>query len=141
MKKAQLKYYFDADVLGLAKIVAETRSDVTYPGDPGGVILSRERPPCFITDTSVKDHVWIPDVADRGLSIITRDKKIRAKQAERDAVLRYRAKVFTLVSKENMNNWGQLEIFMCRWRDIENLGSEKGPFIYALYRTSINRWL
>jgi hypothetical protein len=28
----------DADVLGLGKILAAIRTDVTYPGDPGGKV-------------------------------------------------------------------------------------------------------
>lgn len=141
MTKAQIDYYFDADILGLAKIVMMLRSDVTYPGDLGGVIHNRERPPCFIYDTNVKDHVWIPRVADRGWSIITRDKRILDKTAERKAVLEHKAKVLTLVGEGAMTKWGQLEILMCRWRDIEKLGSDTGPFIYALYRTSYNSLL
>jgi hypothetical protein len=35
-KPAIVRFYVDADVLGLAKILVQVRSDVTYPGDPGG---------------------------------------------------------------------------------------------------------
>jgi hypothetical protein len=35
-RPAQVRYYFDANVLGLAKVVSTLRPDVTYPGDPGG---------------------------------------------------------------------------------------------------------
>ncbi len=37
-KPAVVRFYVDADVLGLAKILVQVRSDVTYPGDPGGVL-------------------------------------------------------------------------------------------------------
>jgi hypothetical protein len=30
-----VRFYFDADVLGLAKVMVMLRSDMTYPGDPG----------------------------------------------------------------------------------------------------------
>jgi hypothetical protein len=30
-----IRYYIDADLLGLGKVLANVRSDVTYPGDPG----------------------------------------------------------------------------------------------------------
>jgi hypothetical protein len=33
-KPATVRFYFDADVLGLAKILVQVRADVTYPGDP-----------------------------------------------------------------------------------------------------------
>jgi hypothetical protein len=32
-----LRFYIDADLLGVAKILATVRSDVTFPGDPGGL--------------------------------------------------------------------------------------------------------
>jgi hypothetical protein len=50
-KPATVRFYFDADVLGLAKTVVKVRSDVTYPGDTGDRVHKRERPPCPITST------------------------------------------------------------------------------------------
>jgi hypothetical protein len=47
-KPALVQFYVDADVLGLAKILAQIRSDVTYPGDPGGRVKGgRVRPGLF----------------------------------------------------------------------------------------------
>lgn len=56
-RAANLRFYFDADVLGVAKVVAALRSDVTYPGDPGATIKKRFRPPCPLTTPAVKDEV------------------------------------------------------------------------------------
>jgi hypothetical protein len=36
IKPAEVRYYIDADILGLARVLAALRPDVTYPGDPGG---------------------------------------------------------------------------------------------------------
>lgn len=63
---AAVRFYFDADVLGLAHVVAGLRSDATYPGDPGAVIKRRERPACPIADPAARDDVWIPQVATLG---------------------------------------------------------------------------
>jgi hypothetical protein len=134
-----VRFYFDADVLGLAKVVASIRPDVTYPGDPGGEVRKRVRPPCVITDPETADLVWIPRVAREGWSIISRDRHIEAYPAERDAVIAYNAKMFTIASDEKLDVWHQLEILMTRWRDIERLNDERGPFIYALYRTRATR--
>ena len=44
-----VRFYIDADLLGVAKILAGVRSDVTYPGDPGGgapMASSDHRVPC-----------------------------------------------------------------------------------------------
>lgn len=35
-RPADVRFYVDADVLGLAKLLVRLRSDVTYPGDPEG---------------------------------------------------------------------------------------------------------
>lgn len=75
-KPALVRFYFDADVLGLAKVLVQVRADVTYPGDPGGTLHRRTRPACPITTTAVKDDVWIPQVASLGWLIITRDSRI-----------------------------------------------------------------
>ena len=43
IKPAVVRFYLDADVLGLAKLICQERSDCTYPGDPGAVIRKRRR--------------------------------------------------------------------------------------------------
>ncbi len=138
---ARVRFYFDADVLGLAKVVASIRPDVTYPGDPGGEVRKRRRSPSIITDPATEDLVWIPQVARQGWSIITRDRHIEAYPAERDAVIAYNAKMFTIASNEKLDLWHQLEILMIRWRDIERLSEQPGPFMYALYRTTTTKLL
>jgi hypothetical protein len=35
LRAAQVRIYVDADIIGLGKIIASLRNDVTYPGDPG----------------------------------------------------------------------------------------------------------
>ena len=49
LRAAQVRFYIDADILGLGKILGDLRNDVTYPGDPGAVIHNRQREPCTIT--------------------------------------------------------------------------------------------
>jgi hypothetical protein len=94
-----------------------------------------------ITDPETEDLVWIPRVAREGWSIISRDRNIGAYPAERDAVIAYGAKMFTIASDEKLDVWHQLEILMTRWRDIERFSEHPGPFIYALYRTTTTRVL
>ncbi len=77
-RPAVVRFYVDADALGLARILVQVRSDVTYPGDPGGVLHKRQRPPCSITSPAVLDTEWIPETARQGWLIITRDANIAA---------------------------------------------------------------
>lgn len=44
VQPAEIRFYFDADVLGLAKVVVRFRPDVTYPGDPGAWCISETFP-------------------------------------------------------------------------------------------------
>jgi len=84
-KPADVRFYFDQDILGLAHVIAGLRADSTYPGDVGAVIKRRQRPACPVTP-GTKDMVWIPQVTDLGWLIITRDSRIQAHKAEIAAV-------------------------------------------------------
>jgi hypothetical protein len=37
-RPALVRYYVDADLLGVAKILVQLRGDVTHPGDQGGPV-------------------------------------------------------------------------------------------------------
>lgn len=142
VREAAVQYYVDADTLGLAHILAGIRPDVTFPGDPGGVIREKwNRPPSPITSTDVPDEEWIPVVAGRGWTIITRDQRIERRPAERASVIANSARVVAITSKEKLTVWHQLEIVMTRWRDIERVADVPGPSIHSITRTSMRRLL
>ena len=96
VRTTAVRFYFDADVLGLAHVVAAPRSDATFPGDPGAVIKKRERAACPITDPAARDDVWIPQVAARGWLIVTRDSRIQQHRAEIEAVKASGARMIAL---------------------------------------------
>ena len=60
VRAAQVRIYVGADMLGLGKILAGLRNDVTHPGDPGAVIHERHRASCPITSLDVLDSDWQP---------------------------------------------------------------------------------
>ena len=110
LRAAQVRIYVDADMLGLGKILASLRNDVTYPGDPGAVIRSRQRAPCPITSPDVLDTDWIPEVAGRGWLIVTRDSMIIQNRNEITAVRESKAKMVALNQRDAQTKWGQLEV-------------------------------
>jgi len=59
MRVADVRFVFDENIIGLAKIIADVRDDVTYPGYPGAVKGHVERPRCPI-DRGTKDVEWLP---------------------------------------------------------------------------------
>lgn len=136
VKAAEVRFYVDADLLGLAKILVQVRRDVTYPGDPGGTVLKRRRPTCPIAPDA-KDSTWLPQVSARDWLVISRDRRIREHRAELAAVKQYGARLVVLASDDAATKFGQLEVLMCQWRAIEGLLASPGPFIYAASRTTL----
>lgn len=139
-KPAIVRYYVDADVLGLAKILVQVRGDVTYPGDPGGPVKGgRVRAPCTITQVDTDDEIWIPETARQGWLVITRDRHIQDHRAEIEAVRSSGARMVNLAGEEAIGTFAQLEVLMSQWRRVTSLLDEQGPFIYSLTRTKLRR--
>jgi len=136
-KPAEVRFYIDADLLGLARVLGGLRPDVTYPGDPGAVIHKRLRPPCPVTSPAAKDSEWIPEVARRGWLIITRDRHIQAHRLEIQAVRDNGARMVALNGEDARSVFTQLEVLMCRWRDIEGHTAGVSPFIFSAARTAM----
>jgi hypothetical protein len=109
-RAAQVRFYVDADILGLGKILGALRNDVTYPGDPGAVLHKRHRAPWPSAD--VLDTDWIPEVAARGWLIVTRDSMILQNCNEIAAIRENNAKMVALNQRDAQTKWGQLEVFM-----------------------------
>ena len=126
-KPTRVRFYIDEDLLGLALVVAALRADVTYPGDPGHTVNKRVRPPCMVTRRGAPDDQWIPTVTRQQWLIITRDKRIQDRPMEIAAVRDYGARMVNLSSPDATTKWGQLEVLMSRWRDIERLSDRAGP--------------
>ncbi len=141
MKPADVRFYFDADILGLAKFIAGLRADVTYPGDPGAVIHGRARPACAISTPRTKDPVWIPIVSRQNLLVVTRDSNIKQHSAELAAVQANGCRMVALSSDDATTVWAQLEVVMTQWRKIEGLLEIPGPFIYTATRTTLTKVL
>lgn len=136
---ARASWYFDADTVGLGKMLRDVRSDVTWPGDDGQRSRQRLRlPPCVIQDKDTDDEIWIPQVTAAGLSIITRDKRIQTRTREINAVFAARARMFAITTEENLDRWGLLEVFVPNFRAIEKIvQTRSGPYIYAVTRSGI----
>jgi hypothetical protein len=137
-RPANVRFYFDEDVLGLAKVVAALRSEITYPGHPGDVVNKRVRPACVIA-SGVKDPLWIPVVANEGWLIVTRDSAIQRRRAEVAAVRNNGARMVALAGADAGGKWEQLEVLMINWRRIQTWAGEPGPFIYSVTRAGTPR--
>jgi hypothetical protein len=137
VKPAEVHFYVDADVLGLAHVLAGLRADVTYPGDPGAEIHKRKRPACPVASPHAKDTEWIPVVAQNRWLIITRDRHIQENRREIIAVRDNGARMVALSGPDAKGTFEQLEIVMTQWRPIMQLVTKPGPFVYTATRTSL----
>lgn len=79
--------------------------------------------------------MWLPAVTERGWLIITRDHNIRENPAERRLVRETGARMVALSGEDSRYTWDQLELLMVRWRRVEALLQESGPFIYLATRS------
>jgi PIN like domain len=138
VREANVRIYFDADILGLAHIIVALRRDCTYPGHPGDVLHKQRRPPCVVHDKATNDTEWVPLVTRHAMIIISRDHKVRDNPAERRTVRECGARMLALSGEDARTKWGQLELFMQRWRRIEALHEEQGPFIYIASRSRLS---
>jgi hypothetical protein len=134
-KDADVRFYFDADILGLAHIVCALRPECTYPGDPGVKIKRQIRSPCIVENPRAKDREWIPVVGGQNWVAITRDKDIQSHLSLLQLVKEYRLRLVTLTGADAGAPWGQLGIVLPQWKNIESLVDKPGPIVVAATRT------
>ena len=115
VRSADVRYYLDEDVLGLAKLLGALRPDIT-------------------TARGAKDLEWIPRAAAAGWLIVTRDSAIQRHTSHLVAVREHGARMVALSGPEALGTWAQLELFMRNWRRMEAAG-RPGPFIYSATRS------
>jgi hypothetical protein len=78
------------------------------------------------------DESWIPNVAGRGWVILTKDKNIRRRAGEREALVAGQAKIITLTSG-NMRGEEMATLFVRHIPEMEQLASTRaGPFVAIL---------
>jgi hypothetical protein len=136
--EATVRFYLDADLLGLAKLLVQVRYDVTYPGDPGGVLQRRKRPPCPVMDPAAPDTEWIPEVAARGWLIVTQDSHLQDRRVQIAAVREHGARMVAFTGRHAGGTFDQLEAFITQWRRILAVVDEPGPFIYTATRRTFH---
>ena len=78
-------------MLAVGKALVAVRNDVTYPG----------RPDSPVTSADVDDSVWLGIVGAANLAVLMRDKKIRSRPAEREALAAAGVKAFVLARSGN----------------------------------------
>lgn len=112
-----LRYFADESVLGLGMALARLRPDTVHPGHP----LIPEVP------RGALDPDWIPAVAARGLIAIGRDKRVRTKPAERQAIIDSGLRYVWIGGKQDESSWEWMRRLARHWDEVERLADELGP--------------
>lgn len=121
------RWFIDENSLGVAKALAYVRGDITWPGAPGGPV------PAGAADTT-----WLPVVGRAGLIVLTRDKRIRSRPLEREALLDAGVRACFLTSGGSLALFDQLRLRLRHWDDIENpVADHPAPWLASVTRTGV----
>jgi hypothetical protein len=112
-----LRFYVDESALGIGKALAVARRDTVHVGHP----LIPECP------LGVHDPDWIPAVAAKGLVVIARDRRIRTKPRELEALRAAGLRVFWIAGKRDLPTWDWLTRLVRHWAKIEEVVEMRGP--------------
>jgi len=96
-------YFTDENVLGLGRLLrGQGREDVLFPG--------HERLPGV--PLGAPDLEWMPIIADLGLVVLTRDRRIRTRPAELNSYLELGIRSVWMGAKQDLGPHDQLEMFL-----------------------------
>lgn len=116
-------YFTDENTLGLGKLLRRSgRDDVLYPG--------HEDLPDVPLGTLDVD--WMRIVAERGLIVITRDRRIRTRPAELQAYVEYGIRSVWIGAKQDMGPRQQAELFINHEQRLQREVTKRGPGPWAL---------
>lgn len=127
--RERLRFYVDESALGVGKALTAARRDVVHVGH------------AVVPDLplGVLDIDWIPRVAELGLIVILRDKRIRTKPAELELFRQHGLRAFWIAGKKDTSTWDQLCRLVRRWGEMERIIATlpDGPWFMAIDQKAI----
>ena len=91
-------------------------------------------------DESVTDVEWIEYCGQEGLPVLSKDKRLRYRPAEIDAIRRFRVCAFTLV-RGDLRAEEQIERFLTNGEAIASQAVRLGPAVFAVHARRIQQLL
>jgi len=113
----RLRFFVDESALGVGKALERARDDVVHAGH---ALLPN-------VPLGTPDTAWMPVVAERGLVVLTRDRRVRSRPGELEMFRAVGLRAFWLASKQDLSTWDYLVRFVRHWEEIEALVAERGP--------------
>ncbi len=92
-----------------------------------------------MTTPAMPDTDWLPIAGRNAWIVVMRDKRIRSRPRERQALLEHGARTFCLTGAGNYSKWRVLELVVQSWPEMEARAAEDGPYIYALTQAGPRR--
>jgi hypothetical protein len=125
------RFFVDENDLALGKTLAEEHGDVVYPGHPELPEVPR----------SAQDDDWLPVIGAMRLVVITRDRKIRYRPAEKLAWIQHRVRGFVLTGKKSQTTAESRAILDHHWATIEALVDDEadGPWMWSVTDSGLRR--
>lgn len=118
------RFFVDENDLALGRALAHQHGDVVYPGHADLRDVPR----------GALDDDWLPVIGERRLVVITRDKKIRYRAAEKRAWVEHKVRGLVLTGRRSQTTADSLAILDRHWSSIEALVDSEpdGPWMRAV---------
>lgn len=114
------RVFFDASLLGAGQQLEARWPFIVYPGHPDWPLKQ-----------DAADEVWLALIGTLGWVAVMRDKRIRYRPAEREALSSHRVRVVNLTSNRNLGVSEQVALIEPKLPAIRSLGDE-APAYYHL---------
>ena len=86
----------------------------------------------------VPDDEWLELCGREGWLVLAKDKRIRSRPREREAIVEHGVRAFVLTSGQ-LTAEHQVERFLDNAAAIDRAGEEPGPFVYAVHAKRLIR--
>jgi hypothetical protein len=122
-------FYVDASVpIAVRQALALVRDDIVYAGGPGA---PTER---------TADQDWLRIAGTNDWVVLKRDKKVRSRRWEREALIDAGVRTFCLTGGGQYTRWDTLRLLTARWGRIEEVARDvPGPYIYSVTWDGVRR--
>jgi hypothetical protein len=122
-------FYVDASVpIHVAQALQLVRTDIMYPGAVG----------CPVVTANVPDAEWLATAGENDWVVIMKDRKIRTRPWERQALSEAGVRAFCMTAAGNYSKWRTLQLLVERWDAIERTADAvDGPYICSVTQSGV----
>ena len=86
-----------------------------------------------------KDEEWLEDAGEKGLVVLTKDRRIKQKPAERAMILECNVRCFCVTRSKDLHADELAGLFIMHKEAIYDACLEPGPFFYAVRSDKMER--